>query len=112
MAIIDQCYLKFCKSFLDAKQTTPSVMVYGELDTMPLHLKIKSRVLNFGYRIMSGKKDKICCKLYQLMHYLHVNDLFHSDWVKTVHDALNSLELSDIWLGHDTFYSQIAFKNN
>ena len=48
MAIIDQFCLKFCKSFLDVKQTTPSGMVYGELGTMPLHLKIKSRVLNSG----------------------------------------------------------------
>ena len=88
--IIDKFYLKFCKSMLDVKQTTPSVMVYGELGAMPLHLKIKSRVLNFWYRIVSGKKDKICYKLYLLMHYLHVNDMFHSDWVKTVHDTLNT----------------------
>ena len=47
MAIINQFYLKFCKSLLDVKQTTQSVMVYGELGTMPLHLKIKSRVLNW-----------------------------------------------------------------
>ena len=46
------------------------------------------------------------------MHYLHVNDLFHSDWIKAVHDTLNHLGLSDMWLSHDTFYSQAAFKNN
>ena len=73
-------------------------MVYGELGAMPLHLKINSRVLKFWYRIVSGKKDNICYKLYQLMHYLHANDMFHSDWVKTVHDTLNTLGLSDIWL--------------
>ena len=45
------------------------------------------------------------------MHYLHENDLFHSDCIKTVHNTLNTLGLSDIWLGRDTFYSQAAFKN-
>ena len=45
--IIDQFYLKFCKSLLDVKQTIPSVMIYGELGTTPSHLKIKSRVLSF-----------------------------------------------------------------
>ena len=70
-----------------------------------------SVVLNFWYRIISGKKDKMCYKLYQLMHYLHVNDLFHSDWVKTVHGTLDKLGLSDIWLTHNTFYSQVSFKN-
>ena len=104
--IIDQFYLKFCKSLLDVKQTTPSVMIYGELGTTPLNLKIKSRVLSFWYRIVNGSKDKLCYKLYQLMHYLH-----DSDWIKTVNNTLNTLGLSDIWLSHDTFYSQAAFKN-
>ena len=45
------------------------------------------------------------------MQYLHVNDLFHSDLVKTVHDALNSLGLSDIWLSHFIFYFHATFKN-
>ena len=45
------------------------------------------------------------------MHYLHVNVLFHSDWIKTVHITLNTLGLSDIWFIHDTFYSQATFKN-
>ena len=58
--IIDQFYSKFCKSMLDVKQTTPSVMIYGELGTIPLHLKIKSRDLIFWYRIVSGCKDKMC----------------------------------------------------
>ena len=109
--IIDQFYLKFCKSLLDVKQTTPSVMIYGELGTTPSRLKIKSRVLSFWYRIVSGSKHKICYKLYQLMHYLHENDLFHPDWIKTVHNTLNIFGLSDIWLSHDTFYSQAAIKN-
>ena len=54
-------------------------MVYGELGISPLHLKIKARGLNIWYRLTGGKKDKICNTLYQLMHYLHINDLFHSD---------------------------------
>ena len=45
------------------------------------------------------------------MHYLHENDFFHSDWIKTVHNTLNIFGLSDIWLSHDTFYSQAAIKN-
>ena len=109
--IIDQFYYKSCKSLSDVKQTTPSVMSYGELGTTPLHLKIKNRVLSYWYRIVSGSKDKICYKLYQIMHYLHENDLFHSDWIKTVHNTLNTLGLSDIWLSHDAFYSQAAFLN-
>ena len=32
----------FCKSLSDVKQTGPIVMVYGEPDSIPLHLKIKS----------------------------------------------------------------------
>ena len=111
MDIIDHFYLKYCRSLLDVKPTTPNVLVYGELGTIPLHLKIKARVLNFWYGIISGKKDNICYTLYQLMHYLHVNALFHSDWIKSVHDTLDKLGFSDIWLTHNIFYSQASFKN-
>ena len=69
--IIDQFYFKICKSLLDEKQTTPSGMIYGKVGTTSLHLKIKSRVFSFWYRIVSGSKDKICYKLYQRMHCLH-----------------------------------------
>ena len=75
MDLMDHFYLKY-------KQTTPYVMDYGVLGIILLHLKIKARVLNFWYKIISRKNDKNCDTLYQLMHYLHVNDLFHSHWIK------------------------------
>ena len=45
------------------------------------------------------------------MHYLHVKDLFHSDWIKSVHETLDKLGFSNIWSTHNTFYSQASFKN-
>ena len=109
--LIDHFYLKYCRSLSDVKHTTPNIMVYGEFGIIPLHLKIKARVWNFWYRMVSGKKDKICYTLYQLMHYLHVNDLFHSDWIKSAHETLDKFGFSDIWSTHNTFYSQASFKN-
>ena len=37
--LIHQFYLKYYRSLLDVKHTTPNVMVYGELGTTPIHLK-------------------------------------------------------------------------
>ena len=45
------------------------------------------------------------------MHNLHVNDLFHSDWINSVPKPLDKLGFSDIWLLHNTFNSQASFKN-
>ena len=45
------------------------------------------------------------------MHYLHVHDLFYSDWIKSVHETLDKLGFSNIWSTHNTFYSQASFKN-
>ena len=50
---------------------------------MPLHLKMKSQVFSVWYRMVNGTKDEIFNKLYHVMHYLHVGDLFHSDWVNS-----------------------------
>ena len=68
--IIGQFYLKFCKSLLDAKVSTSSVMIYEEHGTLPLHLKIKTRVLNFWYRIVSDKKEK------KMLQFISANALF------------------------------------
>ena len=45
------------------------------------------------------------------MHYLHVNDVFHSDWIRSGHETLDKLGFSNIWSTHNTFYSQASFKN-
>ena len=41
VTVIEQLQLRFCKLLLNLKQSTPNVMVYGELGLYPLLVKIK-----------------------------------------------------------------------
>ncbi len=64
----------------------------------PIALKVKSRILNFWCRIISGKQEKICCIMYKLLYSLHLKNVFHSPWIKFVHDTLDELGMSENWL--------------
>lgn len=59
--IINQFQLKFCKMLLGLKQSTPNIMIYGELGITPLNLSIENRILNFWARVINGKPKQNKC---------------------------------------------------
>ena len=66
--IVNNFQLKVCKMLLGLKQSTPSVIIYGELSIIPLNLSIQSRILNFWARVINGKQDKISVILHKLLY--------------------------------------------
>ena len=77
--IIEKVHLKFCKLLLHVKSSTPNYMVYGELGRSPLYLLIKSRIVSFWCRMMHGKNEKFCYKLYKLLVHKFHNG-YQSKW--------------------------------
>ena len=59
--IINQFQLKFCKMLLRLKQSTPDIVIYGELGITPLNLSIENRILNFWARVINGKPEQDNC---------------------------------------------------
>ena len=53
---IERIHLKFCKYLLGVSSRTTNVMVYGELGRMPLEMKIKTRIVSFWSKIITGKQ--------------------------------------------------------
>jgi len=96
--IVDRFQLKYCKSILNLKQSTPNCMVYGELGITPLSLQIKARVLNYWCKLVNGKKEKISVMLYNMLDRLFTCNEVKTPWVKFVHDTLNSLGMSNFML--------------
>ena len=46
--ILESLYLQFYKIILKAKNSTPNVILYGELGKYPIYLIVKSRMIGFG----------------------------------------------------------------
>jgi len=64
-----------CKKSSKYKHNT---MIYGELGRFPVRILITLRMINFWYRIISGKKSKISYILYNILLNLDRKDRFTS----------------------------------
>ena len=55
---IEKIHLDFLKSILKLKKSTPNVMVYDEFGRYPLEVMIKTRMIKFWCKLLSGNKYK------------------------------------------------------
>ena len=66
-------------------------MVYGELGETPLHIDIKCKMILYWARLMTSKENKLSKMIYSLIYTLHEKDLFHSTWISSVKNILDSV---------------------
>jgi hypothetical protein len=66
--VIEKILLKFCKLILHLKQSTPNCMIYGELGRCPLYIDIKTRVISYWCKLLTGKASKLSSISYKLLH--------------------------------------------
>ena len=95
---IESLFFQFYKIILNLKKSTPNNVLLGELGRYPAEFFIKSRMIGFWHRIVSGKQDKICSLLYRLLFKLKEHNLFQSKWLNVIENTLNDCGLSEFWL--------------
>jgi len=99
LIIAEKLHLKFCKILLNVNNSTPNVMVYGELGRLPLSILVECRLLNFWLKLVSTESQhKLSFTLYRLMHSMHGKETIDCKWLGFVKNTLNKLGLSNIWL--------------
>jgi hypothetical protein len=108
--IVKQFQLKYLKLIMNVKKSTPSVMVFGELGTLPIDCVIKCRVLNFWCKIINSKPDKVCNIMYKLMFELDRQNVYHSPWIAYVKKSLQELGFAGYWINQSVL-SPSYFKN-
>lgn len=86
--IIEQIHLKFCKRILKVRNSTPNFMVYGELCTFPLEIRIKLRMISFWVKLVQNEK-KLSSILYRLMLSLRINYDYDFKWIRYVESIFN-----------------------
>ena len=96
---IEKNHLDFLKSILKLKKSTPNVMVYGEFGRYPLEVMIKTRMIKFWCKLLSGKNTKISCIMYKLMHYMYKKDIYKNKWISKTKNSIQDMGLN--WLNND-----------
>ena len=86
-------------------------MLLGELGKLPLCETIKSRVLNYWFKIVTCQNNRKLCKIMYnlLLTMFKKNEGFKSQWLKYVKQSLDSLGLSFILLTQGTLTQDMAY---
>jgi hypothetical protein len=72
-------------------------MIYSELGRFPLYIDIKTRVISYWCKLLTGKAFKLSAISYKLLHSFICNGNISAPWVKFVKDILDNCGLSNVW---------------
>ena len=94
--------MRFYKLLLRLKPSTPSAMIFGELQKFPVTLDIKSRMLNFWFKMISlESQNKLTFHVYNCLHKLFLTGSHQSMYIKHIKKTLIEIGMHDLWLSHD-----------
>ena len=79
---IEKVQTDFFKRILKVKQSTPSVMLYGDLGCVPLSISIKKGVIGYWYHIINYSDNKLSLILYRLILQDNVHNGHSYEWLK------------------------------
>ena len=64
LEILERIHAEFLRNITKARKSTPHYMLYAELGRYPLDITIKSRMIGFWNRIVTGNDSKLSYLLY------------------------------------------------
>ena len=96
---LEKIHLDFIKSILRMKSSTPLIMVYGEISLFSLEIQIKTSMIKFWAKILTGKNTKFSHKIYKLLLYLHNNNIYSCKLILCIQRFLQDVGLNYIWIG-------------
>ena len=92
--IVTKIQLKFYKCILSLRQSTPSMMVFGETGKYPVTVSIKTRMLCFWFKLcVSQYSNKLSCLVYKCLLKLYLSEKHKNHFLQ----VLNNLGLSIFW---------------
>ena len=95
---LEYMYMKFLKQVLGVHKNTCNDMVYGELGVFPLDIYIKSRMIGYWSRLISGKNSKLSYVMYQCLLQLDRLGLFTSPRLACIKNVCNDCGFPGMWL--------------
>ena len=94
---LERVQLKFVKYALNMKKSTPTFMIYGELGVTPISIDIKTGVISFWSRLLTGTENKLSSSIYTVIYQRHKNNQIKSEYINNVKNVINTCGFSGIW---------------
>ena len=103
LSVIVKVQTDFFKHILHVKNSTPHMMLYGELGRFPISLIIKQRMIKFWGKLVTDTHGKLSSTRYSLLY----NDMSHDfciySWLRCIKEILDSVGLTYVWHEQSTF---------
>ena len=91
-------HLRFLKTILRVKTSTPNDLVYAELGTQTLRTKRLVQIVNYWFKKMTSQDTKYIKHVYNLMLQdveAHPNTI---NWAVLARNLLSELGLYEVWV--------------
>lgn len=103
LQLFERIHNSFLRSITKCRKSTPLYMLYGELGRYPIEISIKSRIIGFWTKIVTGNQLKLVNLLYQKL--LQTGEQKFK-WIRNVQHILQEVGRNDIWLNQNENISQ------
>jgi hypothetical protein len=100
--IVVKLQLKFYKYVFNIRQSTPTMMIYGETGKFPVTVHVKCRMLCFWYKLRSEQsRNKLSYLIYKCLFHLYTAEKHRNAYLASIETIFNELGLSGFWTGQD-----------
>ena len=95
---MERVHLRFLKTILRVKTSTPNNLVFAELDRQTLRTKRLEQIVNYWFKILTSQDTKYIKHVYNFI----LQDVeAHPDkvnWAVLVRNLLSELEFYEVWV--------------
>ena len=91
--------LKFYKQVLKLRQSTPSLMIFGEIGKFPVTVSVKSRMLSFWLKLVTAQNgNTLSALVYRFLLSMYLSETYENKYLACIKTTLNEIGLSNMWL--------------
>ena len=95
LEIIERIHNQFLRPITKCRKSTPLYMLYGELGRYPISITIKTRIISFWVRIITGNPEKFVNVIYQKLLQIGGQQF---KWTRNVQSILQEKGRNDVWI--------------
>ena len=98
--ILEKIHCEYIRKVLHLRKSTPKYMLFAETGRYPLEINIKTRMIAYWAKLITGKSSKLSYQIYKYM--LQLNN-FESKWITQIKNILNQCGMQEYWLNQTDF---------
>ena len=73
-------------------------MVYGEAGQKTLGIMVKTRMICYWHKTVTGAENKLSYKMTHFLGKLHEHTQYSSPWLKNIKHILNKYGMTNVWM--------------